>query len=480
MGLGLSGGGVGTAEFLQKHGAKVTVTDLRTPKDLAPSLKALAKYQGIRYVLGRHRKDDFRSADLVIKNPGVRRDNPYLKAAQQYGVPVTSDLGIFFDLCPGRIIGITGTRGKSTATYLLWQMLKTKFPRTHYGGNIRRSVLSVLPKIKKGDPVVLELSSFQLMDLDAEDKSPSVAIITNIMPDHLNWHISMREYRDSKTAIFRHQRSQKHSDIVHNVGMSGGTQNREDLVIIPAGDQVLEKMVRGAHSRLIRAALAPDMQKVVDKNLGVHYRASAALAAEAARALGVPHAAIIRTLSRFHGLPGRQEEVAVHGGVHFINDTTATIPEAAVAAVRRFREKAGRHRLILITGGQDKKLDFSRMDEAVRKSVDALVLLPGTATEKLAQILAQSRRVLSTLRKVKSMREGVRRAWQSAEKGDYILLSPGAASFGLFLNEFDRGQQFVDAVRRLKTLNPVIQLRLSRQRRDRKTDIAEVDIRGKP
>ena len=155
MGLGLHGGGVGAVEFLVKNGARVTVTDLRTHKELAPSLGILARHRGIQYVLGGHREEDFRAADMIVKNPGVRRDHPLLRSAERKGTPIISDVGIFFRWCEGRIIGITGTRSKSTTTWLIWKFLKTKYPRTHYGGNIRRSVLSILPDIKKDDLINL-------------------------------------------------------------------------------------------------------------------------------------------------------------------------------------------------------------------------------------------------------------------------------------------------------------------------------------
>ena len=225
MGLGLHGGGVASAEFFVRRGARVTVTDVRSRRDLAPSLRALARFKNIRYVLGRHDEKDFLAADLIIKNSGVRRDNPFLRKAIARGVHATSDVGIFFQTCPARIIGITGTRGKSTTTHLVWKMLSSKYPRVHYGGNIRRSVLGILPKIKKDDLVVLELSSFQLQDVAIGRKSPRVAVFTNLMRDHLNWHRDMREYREAKSVIFRYQR-------------------KDDVLFIPAGDKDLRALAR--------------------------------------------------------------------------------------------------------------------------------------------------------------------------------------------------------------------------------------------
>lgn len=435
MGLGLHGGGVGAAEFLIKNGAKVTVTDLRTRQDLASSLKMLARYRSIRYTLGGHREEDFRAADMILKNPGVRRDHPLLAAAERRGTPVVSDVEIFFRLCPGKIIGVTGTRGKSTTTWLIWKFLKTKYRRAHYGGNIRRSVLSILPQIKKEDLVVLELSSFQLMDLVYEKKSPAVAVLTNIMEDHLNWHRGMEEYKEAKQTIFRFQRPD------------------EDL-FIPNQDVEVRRLAARSPSRMHITSLPEALKKTVDERLGSHYRPSVALALTVGRHFGVADAAMRKILEAFRGLEGRQEELGAIGGVYAINDTTATIPDAAIAAITRFRRRAGKRQLILIAGGQDKRLNFSKMAAMIERFVDMLVLLPGTGTEKLKKERGIGNQKPENVVETATMEKAVKAAYQRAEKGDYIVLSPGATSFGLFLNEFDRGAQFAGAVRKLKTLKP--------------------------
>ncbi len=435
MGLGLHGGGVGAVEFLVKNGARVTVTDLRTRRVLAPSVKALAKYRSIRWVLGRHREEDFRTADMILKNPGVRRDHPLLRSAERNDTPIMSDVGIFFRLCQGRIIGITGTRSKSTTTWLVWKFLKTKYPRTHYGGNIRRSVLSILPDIKKDDLVVLELSSFQLQDLLYERKSPSVAVLTNIMEDHLNWHRNMREYLDAKRTIFRFQRSD------------------EDL-FIHNQDVAVRRLTAHAPSRMHIASMPEALQKTVDENIGVHYRPAVALALAVGRHFGVRENAMKKVLQQFRGLEGRQEDIGTHQGVHFINDTTATIPDAAIAAITRFRKKAGRGKIILIAGGQDKKLDFRKMAGIAARFVYALILLPGTASKKIKDEMTKIKNgVRPHPYDAASMHTAVREAGRIAERGDYVVLSPGAASFGLFLNEFDRGARFIEAVEKTNKKN---------------------------
>jgi len=433
MGLGLQGGGVGTVKFLAREGAKITVTDLRPRQVLAPALKALRKIRGIRWVLGKHRSRDFVRADIVVKNPGVRPDNFYLKLARRHGIPVTSDIGIFFRHSPSTIIGVTGTRGKSTTAYLIWKFLKNGRRRVFLGGNIRTSVLEFLPRLRKDDLVVVELSSFQLADLASDKKSPSIAVCTNIYRDHLNWHKNFNDYLKAKSNIFKFQQP-------------------NDYLFINPEDDKLKKITRGAPGRIIAARLPRRLRKLVDEKLGQHYRPAVALATAVAEHLGISMASIRRELKAFRGLEGRQEEIAKIRGVHFINDTTATIPEATIAALKRFRKLARKKKLILIAGGTDKNLKFEELAGAIRRYADWLILLPGTATEKIKSqkfSSAPNKENKPPLLEVKNMKEAVATAYSLAQRGDYILLSPGAASFGLFLNEFDRGKQFVASVRQL-------------------------------
>ena len=433
LGLGLHGGGAGTVRFFAEQGARLTVTDLRSKSELYSSLKALKNIKGITYILGRHRKKDILAADLIIKNPGVRPDSPYLGLARKNNIPVTTDIGIFFNYAPATIIGVTGTRGKSTTAYLIWKFLQKRRPesRVYLGGNIRKSVLEFLSKTRKGDIVILELSSFQLADLAQEKKSPQIAVFTNLYQDHLNWHKSMIEYARAKSVIFKFQKP-------------------GDYLFANPYDSKVRQLARTAPSRVIFPRISAALKKITDKNLGSHYGPSVALAIAVAKHYGVPVSAIDKVLENFHGLEQRQQKIAVIQGVTFINDTTATSPDAAVAALARFRRIAGKNRLILIGGGQDKNLDFKRFIAEIREKADAVVFLPGTATTKIKYQISKIKNINTEIKKVNSMKEAVKTAYRLARKGDYIILSPGAASFGLFLNEFDRGKQFLKAVKKLK------------------------------
>ena len=439
MGLGLHGGGVGTAKFLMRAGAKVTITDLRSKKILSPSIKALSRYKGIKYVLGRHRGEDILKADLIVKNPGISPNSPFIRLAMAKKKPITSDMGIFFKRFPGKIIGVTGTRGKSTTAYLIWRFLKTRHSRTYLGGNIRKSVLELLPKLQRDDIVVLELSSFQLKDLSADKVSPQIAVLTNILRDHLNWHKNLPDYINSKKNVFLFQK-------------------KSDVLFVNFYDRVASRMAKQAPGRVIYPKLPKSFKLVVDSNLGAHFKNSVALANAVAGYFGVTQKNTIKILKNFHGLPERQQKIAAIKGVDFIDDTTATSPDAAVAALNRFG-KGKKGKLILIAGGQDKKLDFSSFIRAIKSYADAVIFLPGSATDKLKKQVANRpdgkaiedpRQNRDKWQMAVSMQDAVKKAWKVAQRGDIVLLSPGAASFGLFLNEFDRGKKFVDAVRKLK------------------------------
>lgn len=423
MGLGLQGGGIATVRFLVRHEAKVTVTDLKPARVLAPALAQLKDLKGVQYCLGRHDEKDIQSADIIVKNPDLPAHSPWLRLAKKYRVPVITDLGIFLRANPATLIGVTGTRGKSTTSFLLWKFLKTKYRRVHLGGNIpQKSVLDLLGRVKKGDIVVLELSSFQLRDAAYEKISPHIALFTNILRDHLNKHKNMREYIGAKSFIFKFQK-------------------RDDLLFANGDDAVVRAAAKNAPGRVVYPKLSPKLALIVAERLGDHFVSSVGLAVAAARHLRIPEKNIERVLTNFHGLPERQEVIATARGVKFIDDTTATTPDAAIAALERFgRDK--KKKLILIAGGQDKKLKFEGLVRAIRKYADSVVFLPGKATDK---IKAKVHGV-----ETRSMKEAVQRAWRLAKPGDIVLLSPGATSFGLFLNEFDRGEKFAAEVKKLK------------------------------
>lgn len=425
MGLGLHGGGVGAVKFFARQGAKVLVTDLKPKEALLPSIHALRRYR-VKYLLGRHRKSDFRDADYIFKGPDVRSSSPYLSYARRLGIPILERVGFFLAHCPAFVIGITGSKGKSTTAELLANLLRRKYKRVWLLGIPGTSILEALPKIKTGDVVIAEFSSFELDDLHQAKLSPEIAIITAIFPDHLNRHRSFADYVRAKSAIFRYQGS-------------------DGILIIPRSAPWIRFLKKSEIPGSVIAVGSGRYRTLLRGDRTEKERQNFSLAFRVGELFGIPRAAMKTTLKRFRRLPGRREVIRRIGEITFVNDTTATNPESALSALRHY----GRgKKLVAIVGGFDKKLDYRAFSRMLPRYAREIIFLPGTATEKMKKALPPSVRVRS--REVSSIAEAVSLAFQSARKGDTVLLSPAAASFGLFQNEFDRGNQFVSLVKRLR------------------------------
>jgi len=461
MGLGILGGGVGAARYLAQHGALVTVTDMRDAAALSDSIETLDDCP-IAYHLGGHQVDDFTAerADIVVRNPGVPMDSPYLTAAIDSGVRVEMEMSIFFRDCPAPIIGITGSKGKTTVSALIGDILHVWKPESLLAGNMGISALLELDRLSDTTPVALELSSFQIESLNDHHLGPHVAVITNIFPDHLD------RYRD-----FDHYASTKRGLVE--------SMTPDNIVIYNADDVEASKVTDLTNARLLPfgiggnrgdgAWLVGDDLTIRQRetlltfsrpdvlSLGGDHGARNALAAiAAAYAYGTPEWAIAEALGRFSGVENRLEVVAKIDGVMYVNDTSATAPEAAVAGIRVLSPRA--NRLHVIAGGADKRTNLTPFADELAVA-DALVyLLEGTVTPSLAVLL--TKRGIEISGTFDSMASAVRAASTRAQPGDIIALCPACASFGMFRNEFDRGEQFrratlaIDTNRAPRTRNP--------------------------
>jgi len=455
IGLGLHGGGVGVAKFFSGLGAKVLVTDLRSKEELRESIEQLERKE-IKYVLGQHRSEDFINTDLVIKNPAVPDDSRYLKIAKDNKVPIETDIGIFFELCPAPIIGITGTKGKSTVSSLIDKLLKKKYRDVVLAGNIRASVLKKLKKINKQTKVVLELSSWQLNGLKSHKKSPKYAVITNIMRDHLNRYKSMEDYINDKKQIFKSQTSKGYlvlnydDKTVREFSREAKSQvffysQGNGIVLNP--DSRLGAFVKGEKIYFggpdIKEEICP-LDQIRLK--GSHNIDNILAAVTIAKIYDVSNRSIVKVLSKFKGLEGRLELIDTIDEVKYINDTTATTPDACMAALNSFGPKG----IVLIAGGADKELIFDELAEAIVNRVKALILLDGTATSKLQKAINKQLesigKELKIIGPMDNMRQAVATAQEEAIEKDIVLLSPACASFGLFRHEFERGEKFNRAV----------------------------------
>lgn len=444
MGLGLNGGGLASTLYFARRGAEVTVTDLRTEEVLAPTLEALSELR-VRFVLGKHEEADFRDADVVVKNPAVRVGNPYLALARR----VETDLSLFLASLDQPVYAVTGSKGKSTTATALHWILQGVDPRARLGGNITVSPLTFLDDLEPGAPVVLELSSWQLADLHGRGVlRPRVAAVTNLLWDHMNAYADQAAYAADKAVVFENQPADGWTLLpardVWGEWFAARTPGRiawigsgplDDLPEAGARFSVADG--RGQWPGGKGEALLPDRLLVP----GAPFRHNCLVAGALAVLAGVEPSRVVEALATFEGVEHRLERFAVRRGVAWYNDTTATIPEAAAASASSF--DAPVH---WIVGGTDKNLDFQAF-EALKAPPASLILLKGSGTDRMIPVFAA--KGWTWFGPFDSLDPAVACAASRAQPGDVVLLSPGAASFELFKNEFYRGNTFKDLVRAL-------------------------------
>ncbi|HTI13717.1 MAG TPA: UDP-N-acetylmuramoyl-L-alanine--D-glutamate ligase [Dictyobacter sp.] len=441
MGLGLQGSGMASARYAAQQGAIVRVTDMKSPEVLAPSVQSLAGLP-IEFILGQHREEDFRWADIVIRNPGVPWNSPYLRIAREHGARIEMEIGLFFLACPGTIIGITGTRGKTTTTSLLYEIVRASGAQTVIGGNVAGvETLSLLTQITATTQVVLELSSWQLEGLAPHTISPSVAVMTNIYPDHLNTYTGMEEYAAAKANIFRHQKA---SDLA--VFNYDNPWTRQFGAEAP-GHTWFTSVRKGGSFARGSEQVRPNA--FTDSPLaGAHNQENVLLATTTARLLGIDDDVIAATVKRFHGVPHRLEDVRTFRAVRFINDSTSTTPVAGQVAIEAFTAP-----IVLIAGGNTKHLPLEQWPERIVQRCRDVVLLSGNGTDELVPALADEVKRQGAADPVRGVFSDFYQAVDTAlgltKPGDVLLFSPGFTSFGMFQNEFARGDAFVEYVRAL-------------------------------
>lgn len=415
-GLGRFGGGIEVARWLVGQGAQVLVTDKEPADKLAESV---AKLDGlpIEFRLGEHREEDFTSADLVVTSPAIPPTNPYLIAAKDAKVPISTEIRLFIERCPATIVGVTGTKGKSTTSTLLGLMLKTRF-NTFVGGNIGGSLLEKLPAMKKSDVVVLELSSYMLEHLRSLEWSPHVALVTMITNDHLEWHGSVDAYIDAKKNLVRFQKS-------------------ADFAVLGEDDPISKSFADASDAKIVWYGMK-DRKPLSLKLPGAHNQLNAQAAFAAAAVLGVSWEQAQDAIADFAGLPHRLQLVHEANGIRYFNDSIATIPQAAVAALESFPAK----RVIQIVGGYDKKLDLSGMCDALARRAKAALCIgkTGPKISEMIQTIAVPDR--AQVYDCIELTEAMKIAKQIAQPGDVVLLSTGCASYDQFTNFESRGDAF--------------------------------------
>lgn len=451
MGIGLHGGGVAMIQWLSKQGARVFATDKKSAEELKDSLDKIRKLKNVKIITGQHRMEDFKHVDLVIKNPTVPWTNKYIKAAVESSVPVEMDSSLFFKLCPTKnVIGITGTKGKTTTSLMTAHILAEAGKHVVKVGIGQEAVMNKLALIKKDSWVVFELSSWRLSILDKIKKSPRIAIILNIFPDHLNYYKSMESYILDKENIFRFQKEEdsliaNYDQIEYFEEFSEKTKGK--VISFSKGNKPTSRGVFVENENVIYGCEQGNLELFETQDMalrGKHNLANALAASTAAILAGISPQNIKNAISTFSGVKHRLEYVGKRRGVAYYNDTTATTPESAIAGIESFSRP-----IHLICGGSNKSLELRPLARkiAMDENIVSISLLKGEATETLIRFL---REFDGASEKIKGLYSGLESAVQqlhnAAKSGEIVLLSPGCASFGMFVNEFDRGNQFKKAV----------------------------------
>lgn len=446
MGLGLLGRGIGYTKFLAECGADLIVTDLKTEKQLETSVKILNKFKNIKFVLGEHRLEDFSNRDMIMKAAGVPYDSIYIDEAKRNNIPIEMDVSLFAKYAPNvMLIGVTGTRGKSMTTTLIYEILKANekllknnacptgnsFRRVYVGGNLRgMATLPLLKKVKEGDILVCELDSWQLQGFGDSKISPHISVFTTFMPDHMNYYKnSMKKYFDDKANIFKYQ-------------------NKNDVLIIrPNMKKLIPKSVKSKLIVINKKGL--DGWKFIVP--GEHQRENLGCAVLVAEQLNIPTSKIKKVVSGFKGLEGRLELLKVYKGIKIYNDNNATTPEATVAGIEalvptRQGLVGTRKHIILICGGADKNLLLDNLIKKVNQNCKFVSLISGSGTNKFLS----SHKLKVESYQAKDLKDAIKKALEKAKMGDVVLFSPAFASFGMFNNEYERNDLFIKIIKNLK------------------------------
>jgi UDP-N-acetylmuramoylalanine--D-glutamate ligase len=448
MGLGRFGGGIGVTRWLCRQGAQVEVTDLAQAGDLSDSLAALRDVN-ITTRLGGHDESSLDRCDLLVVNPGVDKNkSTFFKAAVARGIPWTSEMNLFVERCPGKIVGVTGTVGKSTTTAMIGAILEKArhsdgwwHGETWLGGNIGKSLLDDLPKMGPNDIVVLELSSFQLEDMDQVHKSPHIALVTNVRDNHLDRHGTLEAYAGAKGNIYKYQHDGDWLILPFENGVD----------LLPAGWGKRLRVWRysvDAETRRVRWAWPGESGRVLEEVSvslsvpGLHNIWNAGGAMAVSRILGVADSTALEALAQFNGLPHRLEFVREFAGVKYYNDSKATTPEAAMTSLRAF--DCG---VVMLVGGSDKGSSFTELGRALADRAKAVICM-GATQEKIAKAAEQARgpATIPNVERVSSFADAVDRARNLAEPGNVVVLSPACASFDWFRNYEHRGEVFKSTV----------------------------------
>jgi len=438
--VGLARTGMATALFCAARGARVTATDTRTEKELGDAVAALQK-AGVALELGGHRQELILDADLIIPSPGVPADAPLLQFARSKGVTIWSEIELAWRFLKGRLIGITGSNGKTTTTSLIEHVLKSAGFATILAGNIGTPLISCVERSNEKTVTVAELSSFQLELI--EKFRPNISVFLNLTPDHLDRHHTLESYGAAKARIFENQ-TESDSAILNadDPGTTPYAPAKPQLFWFSRKQRVAQgAFVKESEILFRREGAEETILKLTDIPLaGAHNLENVLAAAAAARLAGAEPSAIAKGVRSFAGVEHRLEFVAEIGGVRFYNDSKATNVDATLKALEAFPG-----RILIILGGKDKGSDYTVLQAPLREKA-ILALLIGAAADKIEKQIAGS----VAIEQAGTLERAVETAAHAARAGDVVLLAPACASFDQFQNYEHRGRVFKELVHQLE------------------------------
>lgn len=461
MGLGSWGGQIGAARFLAEHNAQVIVTDIKKSEELVESIAQLQKYSNIQFFLGRHRIEDFQNADCIIKSAGIPDSNKYLQIAIKNKIPIKTDISIFFELTPtNEIIGITGTKGKSTIASMVYSIISKAKKNVFFGGNIGKggSIVEELDRMNNESIVILELSSWQLESVALLAKSPKYALITNLFPEHLNYYSSFDSYVGAKKNIFKFQSKNDYLVLNYDDPLVRSFQSQTKSQVFFYSTSSYSK---GIDTYCVNKEIYFRGDKVMSlgsqRLLGDHNISNILGATTLVKLLHIKNPLISSAVNSFEPIFGRLQLISELNEVKFYNDTASTNPYSTICALNSFDGNGSR--IILIAGGMDKNLNYKELAEVILEKVSVLILFEGSASKKILNeinFLQQQReetREMVIFDNISSMKEAVEIAAGLAKKGDIVLMSPASASFNMFKNEKERGESFIAEVSKIKKMS---------------------------
>lgn len=439
--LGAARQGLALARWLSIHGADVTLSDMRSEDDLRVAHESLAEF-GITWALGGHPLELLDTTDVLCLSGGVPLTLPIVADAVSRGIPLSNDSQIFMEVVPCKTIGITGSAGKTTTTTLVGNMAKIAYGEPAYvGGNIGDPLINYVDNMKTGDVAIMELSSFQL---DQMNISPNIAAILNITPNHLDRHGTMEAYKAAKARILEFQSKDDVAVLGHDDKGTWNLRNNVNGKLLTFSMNDLEEGFDGAylHDGLLNlrdgnAYLPLILREKIQ--LRGDFNVQNVLAAFAiGHAAGFPLDAMLEAVEDFRGVPHRLELVRELNGVRWYNNSIATAPERTIAVIRAFDEP-----IVLLLGGRDKDLPWEELMQLVNERVDHVVLF-GEAAEKIEKTVAGlgSDAKRFSIERVNGLQEAVLKAAEIAEAGDVVLFSPGGTSFDEFIDFAERGERF--------------------------------------